>query len=142
MPRVAIKGHAAADFISELTPMKEPEDRPEMCEVTMAPKDDSPRWKLYVDGSVTKDKSGAGIILISPDGFKYNYALEFRFSTSNNAVEYEALIRGLQLAQEIGTKSVQVFSDSQLVVNQVNTKSSCELALSSPTNKQTSKGVE
>ncbi|KAL6202407.1 hypothetical protein ACLB2K_026115 [Fragaria x ananassa] len=74
-----------------------------------------------MDGSVTKVKSGAGIILVSPDGFKYKYALEFKFTTSNNAAEYEALIRGLQLAQEIGVKRVQVFSDSQLVVflNQV-----------------------
>ncbi|XP_004292102.1 PREDICTED: uncharacterized protein LOC101304540 [Fragaria vesca subsp. vesca] len=120
MPRVAIKRQAAADFISELTPMKEHEEYPEIeNEVTVAPRSVEPGWKLYVDGSVTKDKSGAGIILVSPDEFKYKYALEFKFSTSNNAAEYEALIRGLQLAQEIGVKSVQVFSDSQLVVNQV-----------------------
>ena len=50
--------------------------------------------------------------MVSPDGFQYKYALEFKFSTSNNAVEYEALIGGLQLAQEIGVKSVQVFNDS------------------------------
>lgn len=57
--------------------------------------------------------------MVSPDGFQYKYSLEFMFSTSNNAAEYEALIGGLQLAQEIGVKSVRVFSDSQLVVNQV-----------------------
>ncbi|XP_004310221.1 PREDICTED: uncharacterized protein LOC101305531 [Fragaria vesca subsp. vesca] len=44
---------------------------------------------------------------------------KFKFSTSNNAAEYEALIEGLHLTQEIGLKSVQVFSDSQLMVNQV-----------------------
>ena len=76
-------------------------------------------WKLFVDGSVTKGKSGAGIILVSPDGFEYEYALEFNFSASNNAAEYEALIGGLQLALEIGVTKVEVFSDSQLVVNQV-----------------------
>lgn len=57
--------------------------------------------------------------MVSPDGFKYKCALEFKFSTSNNAAEYEALIGGLQLVQEIRVKCVQVFSDSQLVVNQV-----------------------
>nr|XP_011457439.1 PREDICTED: uncharacterized protein LOC105349449 [Fragaria vesca subsp. vesca] len=109
MPRVAIKGQAAADFISELTPMKEREEHPEVGgEVTMAPKDVRPSCKLYVDGSVTKDKSRAGIILVSPDGFKYKYALEFKFSTSNNAAEYKALIGRLQLAQEIGAKINQI----------------------------------
>ncbi|XP_004292234.1 PREDICTED: uncharacterized protein LOC101309906 [Fragaria vesca subsp. vesca] len=77
-------------------------------------------WRLYVDGSVTRNKSGAGIILKTPDGFKHEYALEFQFKASNNAAEYEALIGGLQLARGIRVERVEVFSDSQLVVNQVN----------------------
>ncbi|XP_004305333.1 PREDICTED: uncharacterized protein LOC101309858 [Fragaria vesca subsp. vesca] len=88
-------------------------------EVKKAPLEAEPSWKLYVDGSVTKAKSGEGIILVSPDGFKYKYALEFKFATSNNAAEYKVLIGGLQLPQEIRVRRVQVFSDSQLVVNQV-----------------------
>ncbi|KAL6208841.1 hypothetical protein ACLB2K_019786 [Fragaria x ananassa] len=39
---------------------------------------------------------------------------------SNNAAKYEALIGGLQLARDIGMDRVEVFNDSQLVVNQVN----------------------
>lgn len=76
--------------------MKNYEVRPEIeREDMVTPREVEPSWKLYVDGSVTKEKSGAGIILVNPDGFKYKYALEFNFSTSNNAAEYEALIREL-----------------------------------------------
>ncbi|XP_004292571.1 PREDICTED: ribonuclease HI-like [Fragaria vesca subsp. vesca] len=69
---------------------------------------------------MTRKKSCEGIILETPDGSKHEYTLEFQFNTSNNAAEYEALIGGLQLTQDIGVKRVEVFSDSQLVVNQVN----------------------
>ncbi|GKV45275.1 hypothetical protein SLEP1_g52381 [Rubroshorea leprosula] len=44
---------------------------------------------------------------------------------TNNAAEYEALIYGLKLAAELKVQSIQVFSDSQLVVGQVN--GSCEI---------------
>ncbi|XP_050217341.1 uncharacterized protein LOC126668172 [Mercurialis annua] len=42
-----------------------------------------------------------------------------RWSTSNNVAEYEALITGLQLCEELNISEVQIYSDSQLVVNQV-----------------------
>nr|XP_011459877.1 PREDICTED: uncharacterized protein LOC101294534 [Fragaria vesca subsp. vesca] len=140
-PRVAIKGQAAADFISELTPLKvvgessEPaptkvvgvssetsrEDNGPGADKEMhSEKPPAQLWRLYVDGSVMRNKSGTGIILETPDEFKHKYALEFQFNASNNAAEYETLIGGLQLARGIGVERVEVFSDSQLVVNQVN----------------------
>ncbi|XP_030495089.1 uncharacterized protein LOC115710876 [Cannabis sativa] len=48
-----------------------------------------------------------------------NAALRFEFPASNNKAEYEALIAGLKLARSVGATRVEVFSDSQLVVNQV-----------------------
>ncbi|KAM2425705.1 hypothetical protein ACFX1W_023112 [Malus domestica] len=47
------------------------------------------------------------------------YALHFKFKVSNNEAEYEALIAGLRLAKHLGVKRIDIFSDSQLVVNQV-----------------------
>ena len=38
---------------------------------------------------------------------------------SNNEAEYEALLVGLQLATSMGAEQIQVYIDSQLVVNQV-----------------------
>ncbi|GKU87474.1 hypothetical protein SLEP1_g1867 [Rubroshorea leprosula] len=84
-----------------------------------------PVWVLYVDGAASVEGSGAGAVLVGPDGFKSEHALRFKFQTTNNAAEYEALIYGLKLASELKVQSIQVFSDSQLVVGQVN--GNCEV---------------
>ncbi|KAK3009312.1 hypothetical protein RJ639_013748 [Escallonia herrerae] len=69
-PRTAVKTQALTDFIVECTL---PEDPPQLVisEVTDP-------WNLYVDGSSAVGNSGAGIILISPEGFTIEYALHFR----------------------------------------------------------------
>ena len=46
-------------------------------------------------------------------------ALWFRFKASNNEAEYEALIAGLNLAKEMKVESLDIYSNSQLVVSQV-----------------------
>ena len=46
-------------------------------------------------------------------------SLRLGFKASNNKVEYEALIVGLQVARNLRVEEVEVFSDSRLVVNQV-----------------------
>lgn len=48
------------------------------------------------------------------------HSLKFGFFTSNNKGEYMALIFGLGLALKFGATSLKIFSDSQLMVNQVN----------------------
>ncbi|KAK3025470.1 hypothetical protein RJ639_040208 [Escallonia herrerae] len=85
-PHTAIKAQALADFIVECTL---PEDPPQLVisEVTDP-------WNLYVDGSSAVGSSGAGIILISLEGFTIEYALRFGFQASNNEAEYEALLAG------------------------------------------------
>ncbi|GKV29043.1 hypothetical protein SLEP1_g38016 [Rubroshorea leprosula] len=80
---------------------------------------------LYVDGAANVEGLGAEAVLVGPDGFKSEHALRFKFQTTNNATEYEALIYGLKLASELKVQSIQVFSDSQLVMGQVN--DSCEI---------------
>ena len=47
-------------------------------------------------------------------------AIRFGFKASYNEAEYEALIVGLRLARELQVYNVKIFSNSQLVVNQVN----------------------
>ena len=42
------------------------------------------------------------------------------FSATNNGTEYEALLMGVAMVQKMGEKAVQIFSDSRLVVGQVN----------------------
>ena len=47
------------------------------------------------------------------------YSLKFNFKTTNNQVKYEALVVDLQLAKEIGARSLNIWSDSQLVITQL-----------------------
>ena len=61
--------------------------------------------------------SGAGVVLISPDGSRLHYAIHLHFSSSNNAVEYEALINGLCIAIELSATWLYVRGDSELVVD-------------------------
>ncbi|GKV43184.1 hypothetical protein SLEP1_g50508 [Rubroshorea leprosula] len=89
-PRTTIKGQAMADFLVECAPATVKEKAPEY-----------PVWVLYVDGAANADGSGAGAVLLGPDGFKSEHALRFKFQTTNNAAEYEALIYGLKLAFEL-----------------------------------------
>ena len=42
------------------------------------------------------------------------------FSATNNEAEYEALLVGMAMVQKMGRKIVKIFSDSRLVVGQVN----------------------
>ncbi|GKV26048.1 hypothetical protein SLEP1_g35410 [Rubroshorea leprosula] len=111
--RSAIRAQALADFIVECT----------------SAHSDSPSevdsWILYVDGTSSNKGSGAGAILLGPDGYRSEHALKFNFDATNNMAEYEALLLGLQLATELKVAVIQIYSDSQLVVNQVN--SVCEV---------------
>ncbi|GKV35468.1 hypothetical protein SLEP1_g43731 [Rubroshorea leprosula] len=111
--RSAIRAQAPADFIVECTP----------CPSTSTPEPND--WTLYVDGASSSKGSGAGALLIGPEGYRSEHALKFNFDAKNNMAEYEALLLGLQLALELKISAIQVYSDSQLVVNQIN--SICEV---------------
>ncbi|GKF24073.1 reverse transcriptase domain-containing protein, partial [Tanacetum coccineum] len=62
---------------------------------------------LFTNGSSCVDGSGAGLILKSPEGTEFTYALRFQFTDSNNEAEYEALIAGLRIAAQMGVRNVQ-----------------------------------
>ncbi|XP_042484775.1 uncharacterized protein LOC122065051 [Macadamia integrifolia] len=110
-PRSAMKGQALANFLVECTQAEEAGD-PEA--------EPNRKWVLFVDGSSTTARSGAGLVLKSPEEFTIHYALRFAFPTTNNEAEYEALIAGIKLAKAVMTDDLVAHSDSQLIVNQVN----------------------
>ncbi|KAL5540976.1 hypothetical protein UlMin_043773 [Ulmus minor] len=116
-PRTAIKGQALADFIAEFT--YQPTNLELAKELVPSP---SSLWHLYVDGSSTDNCSGAGVILVSPEKVRLSCALRFRFKATNNQAEYEALLAGLRLAKEVSARHLLIYSDSQLIVNQVNSE--------------------
>ncbi|KAL0414928.1 UNVERIFIED_CONTAM: hypothetical protein Slati_3324700 [Sesamum latifolium] len=76
-------------------------------------------WLLHVDGSSTTQGSGAGIVITTPQGEDLEFAIKFGFKASNNEAEYEALVIGMRMAHEAGARHLLAYSDSQLVVKQV-----------------------
>jgi ribonuclease HI len=71
-------------------------------------------WTLYFDGSGIKTGAGAGLLFISPLGEHMRYTVCPHFPASNNMEEYEALLCGLRIAIETGSKHLDVRGDSQL----------------------------
>ncbi|CAL8117033.1 unnamed protein product [Prunus armeniaca] len=129
-PRPLEKGHAVADFILEFTlptndgrpidPVTAPPSAfadPPSADNTFDQK--SPHWTLYVDGSSNRQGRGASLVLKTPDDTTIECAICFQFRASNNEAEYEALLAGLRLAQNEGAEWLMIYSDSQLVINQV-----------------------
>ena len=72
-----------------------------------------------MDGAANAQGSGAGLILTSLDGIDVEYTLRLGFQTSNNEAEYEAVIARLNLAHSMEADQLEVSSDSQLVVKQI-----------------------
>jgi hypothetical protein len=88
----AIKGQIIADFITE---HRDPSI--DLLEITP--------WALFFDGSSCGKGGGVGILLISPRGEMFDFAIPIH--------EYEALLRGLQYLKEVGAVSVEVYGDSE-----------------------------
>jgi ribonuclease HI len=76
-------------------------------------------WVVYVEGSSASKRSGVGVILLNPKGQVFRFAVKLNFVTTNNEAEYEAVITGLSISREVGATNVEIRSDSQVVVGQV-----------------------
>jgi hypothetical protein len=98
VPRGSIKSQVLTDFVVELT-------SPSQEEVPFV-------WLLSVDGFSNLKGSGAGVILEVPDDIIIEQSLRFEFKASNNQAEYEALIAGMTLTQEMGAENLRAKSDS------------------------------
>ena len=53
------------------------------------------------------------------EGIKLERSLRLGFRASNNEAEYEALLAGLRVVKILGATEVEIYSDSRLVVSQV-----------------------
>ena len=109
-PRHAIKAQALADFIVEFTPSYE----------NLSEVENRKKWIIHVDRSSTQHAGGIGVVLLSSEGDKLKHKVRLQYQTTNNEIEYEALLRGLELAKSVEAESILVLGDSQLVIGQVN----------------------
>ena len=76
-------------------------------------------WKVYVDGVMNYKGSRVELVLISPERITIEKSLRLDFSATNNKAKYEALLVGMAMVQKMGGKVMEIFSDSRLVVGQV-----------------------
>jgi len=79
---------------------------------------------VYVDGCSKGNpgKAGIGIVFIGTDGKVLEEISESIEDTTSNQAEYTALITALERAKSKGYNKLQVFSDSELMVNQIKGK--------------------
>ena len=64
--------------------------------------------------------SGFGVVLQGSDGKVLKEYCEHIGHGTNNRAEYLALLRSVELAEKLGADELEVKSDSQLVVSQMN----------------------
>ncbi|KAL0419168.1 UNVERIFIED_CONTAM: hypothetical protein Sradi_1330300 [Sesamum radiatum] len=58
----------------------------------------TPPWKMYFDGASHKEGAGAGVVFVTSEGEVLPYSFTLTQNCSNNVVEYQALISGLEIA--------------------------------------------
>ena len=79
------------------------------------------RYQLYCDGASRSNPGDASIgISILLDGKEVHTISKKIGIATNNEAEYQALIDGLNYCVDNSIKEIQVFLDSNLVVEQVN----------------------
>ena len=76
-------------------------------------------WKVFVDGTSSAMEVGARIVVITLEGIRLEHSFRLGFKASNNEAEYEAFLAGLRTVLCLGTRDVEVYSDSRLVVYQI-----------------------
>ena len=75
----------------------------------------------HIDGASKGNPGPAGIgYSIEKDGIMLEEYSEFIGETTNNTAEYRALLAALTRLKQLGGRDVTIFSDSELIVRQIN----------------------
>ena len=65
------------------------------------------------------------MVINTPEGDKIECMIQLDFPTTNNEVEYEALVAGLDLAKVASAKNMIIHCDSQVIKGQINADYEC-----------------
>jgi ribonuclease HI len=82
-------------------------------------------WELFFYGLVCSKGQGAGCVIVSPNDTFIDLSIRLEFACTNNQVEYEALLHGIDNLRDLGERDVDVFGESNLIVQQVKGDSQC-----------------
>lgn len=80
------------------------------------------RLTFYIDGASRGNpgKAAIGVVIMNGKGDVIDELKRYIGETTNNMAEYQALLEALTEGRRLGGKEVQVFSDSELMVRQIN----------------------
>jgi ribonuclease HI len=81
--------------------------------------------ELYFDGSVCSKGQGARCVVVSPIDVYIDLSIRLEFAGTNNQVEYESLLHGLEFLRDLWARDLDVFGDSNLIVQQIRGDSQC-----------------
>ena len=77
--------------------------------------------QVFTDGAARGNPGAAGIgVVIRNDAQILLEVSDYIGKATNNIAEYMAFIRGLEEALDMGERNIEVFSDSELLVKQIN----------------------
>jgi ribonuclease HI len=82
-------------------------------------------WGLYFDGSICSKGQGARCVIISPSSVYIDLSIRLEFACTNNQVEYESLLHGLEYLRDLGVRDIDVFGDSNLIMQQIRGDRQC-----------------
>ena len=123
MPCTSIKGQVLANLEVEFAELsfEENGERPSVDRksIRMISLQEPLSWKVYVDGTANQRGSRVGLVVVSLERIIIEKSLRLGFSAMNNESKYEALLVGIVIVQKMGGRTVEIFSDSRLVVGQV-----------------------
>jgi len=79
------------------------------------------RVRLFTDGASRGNPglAGAGVVVLDEAGRELAARAEFLGTCTNNVAEYKALLLGLEEAERLAAREIELFLDSELVVRQI-----------------------
>ncbi|XP_015163276.1 uncharacterized protein [Solanum tuberosum] len=118
-PQKAVKGKTLANFLVDHPLPGKWETSDEFPDEDAFFTEEMPAWTMFFDGSARRDGTGVGVFLIYPERLILPFSFVLGETCSNNAAEYQALIVGLEMTSDMKIPQLDVYGDSQLIINQL-----------------------
>ncbi|XP_020266133.1 uncharacterized protein LOC109841585 [Asparagus officinalis] len=121
IPQKAVKGQALADFLADhlvSESSKFYEDLPDEVAEACATQEVIQVWKLFFDSASRANPNrgiiaGVGVILVSPGGHVIPRGFSLIEPCTNNVAEYNVLLLGMQLAEELNIRHLEAYELAQ-----------------------------
>jgi len=82
----------------------------------------APHVIIHIDGGSRGNPgpAAAGVVVAAADGTVVHEAGIYLGRATNNVAEYRGLLAGLEAAKSLGAEEVEIVSDSELLIRQIN----------------------